>query len=78
MSYKNFWYQLWNKLSEEEDENFFFDVRTLWKKTQADNQQTQYHEKKIRDTIYCVRGICEGEKEINHTIETIAIRNAHK
>lgn len=78
MTFKDFWDRFWEMADADPQHLDFMKIRRLWKTAYAHSKNQSYREKKIGRTIYCLTTACEGEKEIDHVIERLAVRNVNR
>ena len=78
MTIKDFWDRLWEMAGADPQQLDFMKIRRLWKTAYAHSKNQSYREKKIGKTVYCLTTACEGEKEIDHVIERLAVKNANR
>lgn len=78
MTFKDFWDRFWEMADADPQHLDFMKIRRLWKTACAHSKNQSYREKKIGRTVYCLTTACEGEKEIDHVIERLAVRNVDR
>lgn len=78
MTFKDFWDRFWEMADADPQHLDFMKIRRLWKTAYAHSKNQSYREKKIGRTVYCLTTACEGEKEIDHVIERLAVRNVDR
>lgn len=78
MTFKDFWDRFWEMADADPQHLDFMKIRRLWKTAYAHSKNQSYREKKIGRTVYCLTTACEGEKEIDHVIERLAVRNVNR
>lgn len=78
MTFKDFWDRFWEMADADPQHLDFMKIRRLWKTAYAHSKKQSYREKKIGRTVYCLTTACEGEKEIDHVIERLAVRNVDR
>lgn len=77
MTFKEFWRRIWS-MADENRELPSLPVRSLWKTVNAHSKGREYREVKIGKETFCLSTACEGSKDIDQVIESLAVKKAEQ
>ena len=75
-TYRDFWRTFWIIVDSKSGELNIEKLSTDWKRASANAKPNCYREVKIGKMLYCLTSIFEGKKDIDKTVEQLAIRRA--
>lgn len=75
-TYREFWKKLWIIIDDKSGELDVEGIAADWKRASANERPGAYREVKIGKMLYCLTSIFEGKKDLDKTVEQLAIRRA--
>ena len=75
-TYRDFWRKFWTIVDSKSGELNVEKLSADWKRARANEKPDAYREVKIGKVLYCLTSIFEGKKDLDKTVEQLAIRRA--
>lgn len=75
-TYRDFWKKFWALVDSKSGELNIEKLSADWQRASTNEKPGAYREVKIGKMLYCLTSIFEGKKDLDKTVEQIAIRRA--